>query len=83
MPNGKNFLNDLELEKYIRYAPDRELLEFVARQSYETCLSVEKNDKRITSLEKRSNKFTGFIGASGTFFGAAIVATINFFMNRG
>jgi hypothetical protein len=83
MPNGQDFLDDIELERYIKTAPDRELLEFTARKAYESCVKDVEHDKRITALENRSNKVTGAVGSAGAFFGAAIVAIINFFVNRG
>lgn len=79
MPNGKEYLNELELEKEIKGMGTRELLEFTARQSYETTVCVAGHEKRITVLEKRKTRTTGVWAGIGTGIGAAIVALINFF----
>jgi len=90
MPNGNEFISELDLEQRIKGMDDRQLLEFTARQTYENCQvittntkSIEKHDKRITALESRKNKTTGLWAGAGTFVGAAIVSVINFFANRG
>jgi len=56
MSNGQEFLNELELEKLIKRQGDRELLEFVARQSYETKKETNKLCGRLSSTEKRSTQ---------------------------
>jgi len=82
MPNNKSFLNDFELERHIKLMGDRDLLEFTARQAYDTCKLVAKHEKRIVALETRSNRITGIAGGIGTMIGAAILAMLNWFVNR-
>lgn len=83
MPNGLEFLSDLELEKHIQGMNDRELLEFTARQVYDVCNLSASNERRIVGLESHRNKVAGIAGSLGTFVGAGITAAINFFVNRG
>ena len=80
MPNEIN--SELEFEKRISGMADRQLLEFVARQNYETCIRCEQHDTRITSLETDNKKISGIAGGiSGTITGV-IVGLISYFTNR-
>lgn len=82
MPNGLEFLSDMELEDRIKRMDDRELLEFNTRQTYHAYVLSASNERRIVVLEKRDKKFFGFIGSIGTFVGAAIVAFVEFLIRR-
>ena len=82
MPNGKYVINDLDFEKRISGMGDRDLLEFVARQDYETCFRCEKHDKRITSLENQSRKISGIAGGTAGLITAIIVGIINYFVRN-
>lgn len=82
MPNGLEFLSDMELENRIKGMNDRELLEFNTRQTYHAHVLSASNERRIVVLEKRDKKFFGFIGSIGTFVGAVIVAFIEFLIHR-
>ena len=82
MPNGRYWLNDLELESRMKEMSDRELLEFTARQSYEVCIVAQDNRKRVEKLEGKNNKMFGVSSGAGTIIGAAIVTVINYFMRR-
>ena len=82
MPNGKYVLNDLEFERIISGMGDRDLLEFVARQNYETCIRCDSHNKRIISLENDNRKISGITGGiSGTITGV-IIGVISYFTNR-
>ena len=81
-PNGRYILNDMEFEQNIRQMNDRQLLEFTARQTYGVCLLAESSEKRIDILERRDRKTFSIIGGLAAFFGAAVVAIINFFLGR-
>jgi len=82
MPNGRYFLNDLELEQQIKDMNDRQLLEFTARQTYDVCILATSNEKRIAKLENKNLKLNGIIGGSGALIGAAVAASINFMLKR-
>jgi len=78
--NGqRTFLNDMELERYIQELPTRELLEFTARQAYDTSALCEDNKKRIVAIERGNHRITGIFGGIGTGVGAAIVTIISYF----
>lgn len=81
MPNGINY--ELDFEKRIGEMPDRQLLEFVARQNFETCQRCVDHNKRIITLESGDKKLAGMVGGiTGTFM-AVIIGIINYFVNRG
>ncbi len=52
--NGKEMLNDLEFEQLIEKKDDRELLEFVARETYEHSKDMVSMSKDIAGNKKRS-----------------------------
>ena len=76
------FLNDLEFEEYIKEMTSRKLLEFNSRQIYDVCAVVARHEKRITSVEKKSNRIIGTAGMIGTGIGASVVAVINYFSGK-
>lgn len=82
MGNRIEFLNDLELEDRLKDMSDREIIEFVARQTYDVCNLAGSNERRIVLLEKRGNKFIGGVGVIGAFIGAIVIAVINYFAGR-
>ena len=77
-----NINSELEFEKRLSGMKDRDLLEFVARQNWETCLRCERHDKRITSLENDSKRISGIAGGISGTITAAIVGVISYFTNR-
>jgi hypothetical protein len=81
MPTGIN--QELEFEKRISGMPDRTLLEFVARQNWETCIRCEAHDKRIKSLETGSKSISGITGGITGAITGIIIGVINYFANRG
>uniref|UniRef100_A0A6M3L1H8 Uncharacterized protein n=1 Tax=viral metagenome TaxID=1070528 RepID=A0A6M3L1H8_9ZZZZ len=78
MPNGKNLINELDYREKIKAMKPRALQEFTALRVYETCIIVERNDRRITVLEKRDRKWTGIGGGIGAIIASAIWAILNF-----
>ncbi len=82
MPNGKEFLNELEFETRMKDMNDRELQEFTARQVYDVCSVVAKHEKRITAVERKSNKIIGTAAAIGTGIGAGVIAIISYFTGK-
>jgi hypothetical protein len=82
MSNGNYVNSELEFEKSIANMPDRTLLEFVARQNYETCIRCEKHNSRITSLEKQSKRVSSITGGVTGLISAVIVAVIDCFVRN-
>ena len=82
MPNGKYVNSELEFEGLIKNLPDRQLLEFVARQNFETCIRSEKHDRRISSLESSSRKISGITGGITGTITAVLIGIINWFVGR-
>ena len=82
MSNGNYVNGELEFERNISALPDRELLEFVARQNYETCIRCEKHNTRITALENESKKISGITGGIAGTFTAVIIGVINYFVGK-
>ena len=82
MSNNKGFQADIDIEHSIKEMPDRQLLEFTARQVYSVCGTVRDHGRRINNLEGRARKTTGIAGGIGTAIGAAIVTLFNYFAHR-
>jgi len=82
MNNKREFLNDLEFEEHLSGMGDRELQEFIARQTYSVYTLARSNERRINILERRGNKFIGIVGAIGAFVGAIIIAVINYLAGK-
>ena len=80
MTNGLNFLNDMEFEERLAGMGDRELQEFIARQTYDVCALAGSNERRINFLEKRSTRFISALGSLCAVVGGGIVALINYFV---
>ena len=83
MPNGRYFLNDIELEQAIKQMDDRQLLEFTARQTYAVSNLAFTNEKRIGRLESRSKKELRATGGIGAILGVAIASALDFLLRRG
>ena len=82
MPNGNYVNSELEFERNIASFKDRELLEFVARQNYETCLRCAKHDLRIAALEHESKKISGITGGIAGLISAIVIGIINYFVRN-
>ena len=81
MPNGINY--ELDFEKRIGEMADRQLLEFVARQTFEITGKCKMYDKKITSLESGDRKTSSIIGGISGTITAVIIGIINYFtVNR-
>ena len=87
MANSKDMLDDLEFESQIAKLGDRDLMEFTARQVFETRKDVRSNSGRIKTLEDRDKKaygkVSGISGAIGIAIGSAILFLINHFTKSG
>ncbi len=82
MANGINY--ELDFEKRIGEMQDRQLLEFVARQTFEITGKCRGYDKSIATLETRDRKASGVIGGISGTVTAIIISIINYFgINRG
>ena len=82
MPNGRYFLNDMELEQAIKQMDDRQLLEFTARQTYDVSNLAANHEKRINRLESRRRKELSATSGIGAILGAAIYTAIDFLLRR-
>ncbi len=72
---GDSILNELDFEKRISGMPDRQLLEFVARQTFDTC-------QRVLILEISHRKTAGLIGGATGAITAIVIGIINYFIKR-
>ena len=68
-------LKGIDLETGMRTMSDRQLIEFIARQTYETCQVVENQGGRIIALEGRDKRAYGLAGFCG-----ATVSAIGYFI---
>lgn len=82
MANGTGMLNELDFEKKISTLPDRALLEFLARQNYETSCRCVKHSQRITVLEAGARKQSGITGGISGAAMAIIIGIIEY-LRRG
>ena len=80
MPNGINY--ELDFEKRIGEMQDRQLLEFVARQTFEISSKIERHGKQIKTLEHHSRKISSMAGGISGTITAIIIGIINYFVNR-
>jgi len=83
MTNGKAVINELDFETKIRSMPDRALLEFVARQNYETCSQIALQDTRIKTLENGSKLASSVSGGVTGTLSSIIIAIIAYFSSKG
>ena len=81
-PNGQFMLNEMDFEQQIRNMKDRELLEFVARQTYGVYILAGENRNRIKGLESQRHKAFGLTGGAGAFFGAAVAVLADWFIRE-
>lgn len=79
MANGINY--ELDFEKRIGEMKDRQLLEFVARQTFEIIGKCKTYDKKIASIENGDRKTSGIMGGITGTVTAIIIAIINYFIN--
>ena len=82
MPNGKELVNELDFEKQIKEMDDRGLLEFTARQVYETCEITKRHSSRIKTLEDGSKKVSTITGGISGGITAVTIAVIDYFTRR-
>ena len=75
-------INELDFEKKINDLPDRQLLEFVARQNYETCIRCENHNARLQVLEVGIKKISSIAGAITGTITAVAIGILNYFIVR-
>ena len=80
MPNGMNY--EMDFEKHMRDMPDRQLLEFMARQIFEVCGKVQLNETRLIALEGQNRKWAGIAGGIAGALAGIILGAINWLINR-
>ena len=80
MGNGINY--ELDFEKRIAEMQDRQLLEFVARQTLEIAGKCKGYDTDIDALKTGDRKTSGIIGGISGTITAGIMGLINYFTNR-
>ena len=74
--------SELDFEKRIGEMPDRQLLEFVARQAFDTNNRCTNHSTRLITLETGNKRASGIVGGiSGVIMGT-IVGILNYFVNR-
>ena len=83
MPNGHMMLDNMEFEQQIKHMEDRELLEFTARQAYNSCILTADNKHRICILEKRGKKTASITSGASAILGGALVTLVDFLLRRG
>ncbi len=71
--------SELEFEKLIKELPDRELLEFVARQNYETCSQIATQDNRLKDLESGNKKASSISGGITGAIAGIVMGIIGYF----
>ncbi len=80
MADGIN--NELDFEKRIKEMEDRQLLEFVARTSYDICQQCVREDKRITALENGDRKQSGIVSGVTSLITSVVIGVITYFTTR-
>ncbi len=80
MGNGMNY--DLDFEKRIKDMPDRQLLEFVARQTLEVVGRCKEYDTDIALLKSGDRKTAGIVGGITASITSIIIGVINYFISK-
>ena len=75
-------INDLDFEKRIGEMQDRQLLEFVARQTLEITSKCKVYDTKIADLETGNRKSSSIAGSISGTITAIIVGIISYFTSR-
>ncbi len=77
-----DMLNELDFEDKIKKLDDRPLLEFIARQTWETASKCKGYDKDIDDLKSGNRKASTISGGiTGTITGI-IIALISYFQGK-
>ncbi len=82
MPDGHDLSNELDFETHIKEMDDRALMEFTAREVYETCQLTQNHEQRIGVLENIGRKTFGVSNGISTIIGGAVIAVINYFTGK-
>jgi len=80
MSNGINY--ELDFEKRIGEMQDRQLLEFVARQTLEITGKCKTFDTQITSLEDGNRKVSSIVGGISGTATAIVISVLNYFIGN-
>lgn len=67
-----DMMDDLEFEREISKLNGRQLLEFIARESYHTRKTCRAHEARLATLEKERGLGTKVIAAIGAAIGGAV-----------
>lgn len=81
MANGINY--ELDFEKRISEMPDRQLLEFVARQAFDTNSRCTNHTSRLITLESGDKRQSGIVGGISGAITGVIIGVINYFTVKG
>ena len=73
---------DMDFENGYKGWGDRQLLEFVARQTYETCKRCEVHSTRIANIENGNKRASGIVGGISGTITAVVIGVISYFTNR-
>ena len=80
MPNGNELGSELDFEVKIKgFTPEGQ---FLARQLYQTCETLEDHHVRIKTLENYNKKAFGFTSGISAILGGVIIAVVNYFVNK-
>ena len=82
MPNGRYINENLDFEEHIHTMDDRSLLEFVARQQYETSKLCPIHAREIKALQSRTKKELGATGGIGAILGVAMATALDYLLRR-
>ena len=77
MPDGINY--ELDFEKRIREMEDRQLLEFISRQTFEITGKCKLYDIEIALLKSGDRKASSVTGAISGTITSIIISLINYF----
>ncbi len=84
MPNGNEMIGELDFEKRIKEMADRQLLEFMARQTFEITDKCKTYDTEIDLLKTGDRKTSGIVGGISGTVTSILIGIINYFtINRG
>jgi hypothetical protein len=68
----EHMLDDLEFDRQIAVKPNRDLMEFIARQTYDISKTCGSLDKRLCALENQPGPSAKFIAGIGAAVGGTI-----------
>lgn len=75
-------INDLDFEKRIKDLPDRQLIEFIARQTLEITGKCKQYDKDIDSLKSGDRRASTIAGSVSGTITSILIGIANYLLNR-